>query len=245
LYPGEISIFDKSAESMTGETGVSNHLLAGEKTETEILENGIPLYVNVAEGQKTGFFLDQRENRLLLGSYAAGKKVLNTFAYSGGFSMYALENKAELVHSVDSSMKAAAWAEKNAELNAVKEGHEFFTEDVMPFFKDAKQAYNLMVLDPPAFAKSRSPEAIKRATVGYRNLNTEALKRIAPGGIIFTFSCSQPIDKELFRKIIFSAAAQAKRPVRILHQLTQPPDHPINLFHPEGEYLKGLVLFVE
>ena len=246
LFPAGQSIFDKSADTMGKDSGIENGLLHGDKTETVITENGIKFYVNVSEGQKTGFFLDQRDNRQLLGSYASGKKVLNTFAYSGGFSMYALKSNAELVHSVDSSKKAADWAAKNVSLNYDNSApHEFFPTDVFQFLKASDQKYDLIILDPPAFAKSRAPEAIKQATIGYRNLNHEALKRIAPGGILFTFSCSQPIDKELFRKIVFTAAAQTRRNVCILHQLTQPADHPINIYHPEGEYLTGLVLYVE
>jgi len=240
-----IAIYDKSGETMARQQKelIGNQFLFGNVSEEDVLENGIKFHVNFAEGQKTGFFLDQRENRKLLGEYSKGKKVLNTFAYSGGFSLYALKNDAALVHSVDSSRKAAEWAERNVSLNFKNAPHEFFAEDVFDFMKRSSETYEVMVLDPPAFAKHLS--AVKQATIGYRNLNTEAMRRISKGGILFTFSCSQVIDKELFRKIIFMSAAQAKRNVRILHQLSQPPDHAISIYHPEGEYLKGLVLYIE
>jgi 23S rRNA (cytosine1962-C5)-methyltransferase len=246
LYGEKLSaVYDKSADTMSRQQQleISSKLLLGNKIEEDVLENGICFHVNFAEGQKTGFFLDQRENRKLLGTYSAEKKVLNTFAYSGGFSLYALKNGAALVHSVDSSKKAAEWAERNVAMNFPGSAHRFFAEDVFDFMKKAEETYDVIVLDPPAFAKHLS--SVKLATVGYRNLNTEAMRRIARGGILFTFSCSQVIDKDLFRKIIFTAAAQARRNVRILHQLSQPPDHPISIYHPEGEYLKGLVLYVE
>jgi len=240
-----VAIFDKSGDTMGKhqKSLVSDQLLFGTITEEDVVENGIKFHVNFAEGQKTGFFLDQRENRKLLGEYSKGKKVLNTFAYSGGFSLYALKNNAALVHSVDSSKKAAEWADRNVLMNFKNAPHEFFAEDVFDFMKRSTETYDVMVLDPPAFAKHLS--AVKQATIGYKNLNTEAMRRIAKGGILFTFSCSQVIDKELFRKIIFMSAAQARRNVRILHQLSQPPDHAISIYHPEGEYLKGLVLYVE
>jgi len=240
-----IAIYDKSGDTMAKQQKelIGNQFLFGDASEEDVLENGIKFHVNFAEGQKTGFFLDQRENRKLLGEYSKGKKVLNTFAYSGGFSLYALKNDAELVHSVDSSKKAAEWAEKNVSMNFQNAPHEFFTEDVFDFMKRSTEMYEVMVLDPPAFAKHLS--AVKQATIGYKNLNTEAIRRISKGGILFTFSCSQVIDKELFRKIIFMSAAQARRNVRILHQLSQPPDHAVSIYHPEGEYLKGLVLYVE
>jgi len=170
--------------------------------------------------------------------------VLNTFAYSGGFSMYALRAGATLVHSVDSSKRATEWAQQNIQLNPEigSERHTFYTEDVFDFLKSSQENYDVMVLDPPAFAKHLS--SVNRATVGYRNLNHEAIKRINKGGILFTFSCSQVIDTALFRKIVFTAAAMSRRNVRILHQLHQPPDHPVSIYHPEGEYLKGLVLYV-
>ena len=222
---------------------MSNEFLFGKEEDIEVMENKLKFNVDIKEGQKTGFFIDQRDNRKLLASYSNDKKVLNAFAYSGGFSLYALKGNAALVHSVDSSKRAAELAEKNVALNFNQPSHQFFQEDVFDFLKKSETAYDVMVLDPPAFAKHLS--SIDKATVGYRNLNYEAFRRIQKNGILFTFSCSQVIDKHLFRKIVFTAAAQSKRNVKILHQLTQPADHPISLYHPEGEYLKGLVLFVE
>jgi 23S rRNA (cytosine1962-C5)-methyltransferase len=238
-------IYDKSAETMNKQEAamVSNQFLFGNENNTIVTENGIRFFIDYQSGQKTGFFIDQRDNRKLLGYYSKGKKVLNTFAYSGGFSMYALKEGAELVHGVDSSKKAAEWAEKNAALNHASSTHQFFVSDVFDFLKQSETAYDVIVLDPPAFAKHLS--AVDKATIGYRNLNYEAIKAIEPNGILFTFSCSQVIDKALFRKIIFMASLQARRQVKILHQLTQPADHPISIYHPEGEYLKGLVLLVK
>ncbi|RLD84180.1 MAG: class I SAM-dependent rRNA methyltransferase [Bacteroidetes bacterium] len=213
-------------------------------TEIEIVENGVKFLVNIETGQKTGFFLDQRDARMLIKQYSEGAKVCNTFSYSGGFSLYALEAGAELVHSVDSSKKAIELIEKNLELNCVSpEKHESYTEDVFKFLKKTENQYDLIVLDPPAFAKTA--KAVPNATRGYKELNLTAFRKINPGGIVFTFSCSQKISRDLFRKIVFGAAADAKRNIRILHQTTQPPDHPINIYHPENEYLKGLVLYVE
>jgi 23S rRNA (cytosine1962-C5)-methyltransferase len=213
-------------------------------TEIEIIENGVKFQVNIETGQKTGFFLDQRDARMLIKQYSKGAKVCNTFSYSGGFSLYALEAGAELVHSVDSSKSAVGLIEKNLELNNVApERHESFAEDVFKFLKKTENKYDLIVLDPPAFAKTA--KAVKNATRGYKELNLTAFRKINPGGIVFTFSCSQKITRDLFRKIVFGAAADAKRNIRILHQTTQPADHPINIYHPENEYLKGLVLYVE
>ena len=195
------------------------------------------------QGQKTGFFIDQRENRKLLMQYSKNRKVLNTFAYTGAFSLYALQGGASLVHSVDTSKKAMEQANENIKLNFENAPHQYFALDTFDFLKRSEEEYDVIILDPPAFAKHHN--AIDNAVAGYRNLNFEALKRINKKGIIFTFSCSQAIDKDLFRKTIFMAAAQAKRNVKILHQLSQAPDHPISLFHPQGEYLKGLVLYVE
>lgn len=239
------AVYDKSAESMSKQTEVvvNNSYLFGEGSENEVVENGHRFYVNWEEGQKTGFFIDQRDNRQLLASMSKGKAVLNTFAYSGGFSIYALQAGARLVHSVDSSKKAMDWANKNVELNFKDAPHEFFAVDTFDFLKNMQEKYDIIVLDPPAFAKHLS--AVDKAAKGYQNLNHEAIKRIQPNGILFTFSCSQVVDKGLFRKIVFAAAAQAKRNVRILYQLTQPSDHPVSMYHPEGEYLKGLVLHVE
>ncbi len=209
----------------------------------EAIENAIKFMVDVEKGQKTGFFIDQRENRMLVGEYATGKKVLNTFSYSGGFSLYALSNGASLVHSVDSSKEAIEMCERNVAANGWEKNHESFVEDVFDYMQNTEVDYDIMVLDPPAFAKNA--RAVPNATRGYKNLNLIAFKKIKPGGLIFTFSCSQHIDRDLFRKIVFGAAADAGRNVRIIRQLTQPEDHPINIFHPEGEYLKGLMLHVE
>lgn len=207
------------------------------------LENGVKFLVDVEKGQKTGFFIDQRENRKILGEYSKGKKVLNTFSYSGGFSLYALASGATLVHSVDSSKEAIDMCDQNVTANFNKAPHASYVQDVFDFMKQNKEDYDIMVLDPPAFAKNA--KSVPNASRGYKNLNLIAFKTIKPGGLVFTFSCSQHIDRDLFRKIVFSAAADAGRNVRILKQLTQPEDHPINIFHPEGEYLKGLLLHVE
>ncbi len=197
-------------------------------------------------GQKTGFFLDQRDNRQLLTRYVAGKKVLNAFCYSGGFSVYALGAGAALVHSVDASQKAIELTNRNVianEFPADVHTHEAYTEDVIKFLKNTTEPYDVMVLDPPAYAKSM--DARHRAVQGYKRLNIEGLKKLASGGILFTFSCSQVVDRELFYNTVVAAAIEAGRQVRVLHHLTQGPDHPVNFFHPEGHYLKGLVLYVE
>jgi 23S rRNA (cytosine1962-C5)-methyltransferase len=206
-------------------------------------ENGIVFMVDVEKGQKTGFFIDQRENRNILGSFSKGKKVLNTFSYSGGFSLYALAQGASLVHSVDSSKEAIEMCERNVAANFPSASHQSYVQDVFEFMQQNKEDYDIMVLDPPAFAKNA--RAVPNASRGYKNLNLIAFKTIKPGGLVFTFSCSQHIDRDLFRKIVFGAAADAGRNVRIIKQLTQPEDHPVNIFHPEGEYLKGLLLHVE
>lgn len=219
--------------------------LYGTATPPEIAnEHGNHFYIDWIHGQKTGFFIDQRENRFLLGRYSKGKKVLNTFCYSGGFSIYALNNGAELVHSVDSSQKAIDLTNQNIELGKFDlKRHESFVADTMDFIKDLKVDYDIIILDPPAFAKHRS--AKHNAVQGYKRLNAHAIRQIKSGGIIFTFSCSQVVEKELFTNTIIAAAIEAKRNVRILEQLHQPADHPINANHPEGEYLKGLVIQVE
>ncbi|MDR2763452.1 MAG: class I SAM-dependent rRNA methyltransferase [Tannerella sp.] len=205
------------------------------------LENGLRFHVDWMKGQKTGFFVDQRENRLLLESYARNRSVLNLFCYTGGFSVYALRGGASLVHSVDSSAKAIALTEKNIALNFPDTAcHQSFAEDAFSFLEKAGHAYDLIILDPPAFAKHRN--VLRNALLGYRKLNALAFEKIKPGGILFTFSCSQVVSRNDFRLAVFSAAAQSGRHVRILHQLAQPPDHPVNIYHPEGEYLKGLVL---
>ena len=208
------------------------------------MENGLEFKVDWLKGQKTGFFVDQRENRALLEKYSKGKKVLNMFCYTGGFSVYSLRGGAELVHSVDSSAKAIELTDSNVAINFPDAKNHFsFAEDAFKFLNDKREEYDLIVLDPPAFAKHR--EAVRNALKGYKRLNRKALEQIKPNSILFTFSCSQVINKDQFRLAVFSAAAEAKRNVRILHQLTQSADHPINIYHPEGEYLKGLVLFVE
>lgn len=209
-----------------------------------VKENGVKLKVDFEKGQKTGFFLDQRVNRDLAGSYSKGKKVLNTFCYTGGFSVYALHGGAELVHSVDSSKDAIAMCEENVALNGYDTRHESFVADCFDFLKAAQpHFYDMIILDPPAFAKSA--RKVENATRGYKELNMLGIKRVKPGGLILTFSCSQNIDKLLFQKVVFGAAADVGRNVRILQQLGQPLDHPVNIFHPEGEYLKGLLLYVE
>lgn len=209
-----------------------------------VLENGVPFQVNVETGQKTGFFLDQRENRRIVGEWAASRKVLNTFSYSGGFSLYALQAGARLVHSVDSSKDAIGLCEANVALLDSSDKHESFTQDCFEFLIASETGfYDIIILDPPAFAKNA--RAVPNATRGYKNLNALGFQKIKPGGLIFTFSCSQHIDKELFRKIVFGAAAESRRNVRILQQLSQPQDHPINIYHPEGEYLKGFLLQVD
>ena len=228
------------------ELGEENeYLYGGDNKESNIAtENGIKFHIDWHKGQKTGFFIDQRDNRTLLQQYAKNRAVLNMFCYSGGFSVYALRGGASLVHSVDSSAKAIALANENIALNFPEDmRHQAFAEDAFRFMDSIDNKYDLIVLDPPAFAKHRS--ALRNALQGYRKLNAIAFKKIKPGGIIFTFSCSQIVSKNDFRLAVFSAAAQSGRVVRILHQLTQPIDHPINIYHPEGEYLKGLVLQVE
>lgn len=208
-----------------------------------VKENDLKFRIDFEKGQKTGFFLDQRDNRDLLKQYSAGKKVLNAFSYTGGFSVYALAGGATEVHSVDVSKDAIQLGEENVALNFEKAVHQSYAVDCFEYLRETEHAYDIMVLDPPAFAKNA--RSVPNATRGYKELNLKGLKKVKPGGLIFTFSCSQHIDKDLFRKIIFGAAMDAGRNVRILHQLTQPNDHPINIYHPESEYLKGLVLYVE
>ncbi len=222
-----------------------NDYIIGKYNTDIATENGLQFHVDWLKGQKTGFFLDQRENRHLLEKYSAGRKVLNMFCYTGGFSFYALRGNATTVHSVDSSAKAITLTQQNVNLNFPDDTrHTAFTQDAFKFLETMPQnQYDLIILDPPAFAKHRS--ALKNALRGYQRINTQAIAKIAPGGILFTFSCSQAVTKEQFRLAVFSAAAQTGRKVRILHQLTQPADHPINIYHPEGEYLKGLVLYIE
>ncbi len=221
-----------------------NGFLYGGSNDNIALENGLKFRVDWLRGQKTGFFVDQRENRSLLERYSKDKRVLNMFCYTGGFSFYAMRGGAELVHSVDSSAKAIALTKENVELNFPGDArHEAYCEDAFKYLEKAGADYNLIILDPPAFAKHRG--ALHNALKGYTRLNQKAFEKIKPGGILFTFSCSQVVTKDHFRNAVFTAAALAKRKVRILHQLHQPADHPINIYHPEGEYLKGLVLYVE
>lgn len=221
-----------------------NGYLLGQDVDDIALENGLKFYVDWQKGQKTGFFVDQRENRKLLEHYAKDRSVLNMFCYTGGFSFYAMRGGAKLVHSVDSSAKAISLTNRNVELNFPGDPrHEAYAEDAFKYLERMGSNYDLIILDPPAFAKHK--DVLRNALQGYRKLNAIAFEKIKPGGILFTFSCSQVVSKENFRLAVFSAAAQSKRNVRILHQLTQPADHPVNIYHPEGEYLKGLVLYVE
>jgi len=218
--------------------------LMGNSAEGEVRENGFRFLVNWVEGQKTGFYIDQRENRKLLGSWSQGRKVLNMFGYTGGFSVYAMGGDASLVHSVDSSRKAVELTEKHMEMNFPQDHrHEAYAEDAFSFLQRVKEEYDLIILDPPAFAKHQ--HVLNNALQGYKRINQRALEVMAADGILFTFSCSQAVSRENFRKSVFAAAANAGRRVNILHQLSQPPDHPISIFHPEGEYLKGFVLQVE
>lgn len=245
VYGGALkTIYDKSKETLPKNyaLGIENTFLLGDTGRTLVKEYGNSFYVDWEKGQKTGFFIDQRENRKLLAEYSKGKTVLNTFCYTGGFSVYAAHAGANLVHSVDSSKTAIELTNENARLNKLS-NHEGFCMDTFDFLKGKENIYDLIVLDPPAFAKSRNVS--HNAVIGYKRLNAEAIRQIRPGGIIFTFSCSQVIDKQLFFNTVTAAAIEARRRVKVLHYLSQPADHPINVFHPEGEYLKGLVLFVE
>ncbi len=241
------TVYYKSDSTLPFKAGLESadgFLIGSGQAEAEH-ENGLLFLPDWIKGQKTGFFIDQRENRSLLEKYAAGRRVLNMFCYSGGFSLYAMRGGAAVVHSVDSSARAIHMLEKNMELNYAGDSrHESQTTDAFRFLDSMEAgAYDLIVLDPPAFAKHR--KVLRNALIGYRKLNAVAIRKIAPGGVLFTFSCSQAVSREEFRLAVFSAAASAGRKVRILHQLTQPADHPINIYHPEGEYLKGLVLYVE
>ena len=221
-----------------------NGFLKGGSPENIAMENGLKFHVDWLKGQKTGFFVDQRDNRALLERYAHGRHVLNMFCYTGGFSFYAMRGGAALVHSVDSSSKAIDLTNQNIALNFPGDTrHQAFAEDAFKYLDRMGGQYDLIVLDPPAFAKHR--DALRNALRGYTKLNAKAFEKIRPGGILFTFSCSQVVTKQDFRNAVFAAAAQSRRSVRILHQLTQPGDHPVNIYHPEGEYLKGLVLYVE
>ena len=246
--PGVNNVYYKSETTLPYMAHLDpvNDYIIGHMETDEALENGLRFHVDWLKGQKTGFFVDQRENRRLLEHYSQGRRVLNMFCYTGGFSVYALRGGAQLVHSVDSSAKAVRLTDDNVSLNyGDQEGrHKSFAEDAFKFLDNMESGqYDLVILDPPAFAKHKS--ALHNALVGYRRLNAKALEKMPHGSILFTFSCSQAVNKEQFRLAVFSAAAQTRRRVRILHQLTQPADHPINIYHPEGEYLKGLVLYVE
>ena len=240
------NVFYKSETTLPykADLGQENGFIIGGCTDNTAVENGLKFHVDWLKGQKTGFFVDQRENRSLLEKYAKGKHVLNMFCYTGGFSFYAMRGGANLVHSVDSSAKAIDLTNANVELNFPgDERHQAYCEDAFKFLDNAEDFYDLIVLDPPAFAKHRA--ALHNALKGYTRLNVKAFERIKHGGILFTFSCSQVVTKDNFRNAVFTAAAISGRNVRILHQLHQPADHPINIYHPEGEYLKGLVLYVE
>jgi 23S rRNA (cytosine1962-C5)-methyltransferase len=240
------SIYYKSETTLPFKADLfpENGFLRGGGGDNIAMEYGLKFHIDWLKGQKTGFFVDQRENRALLERYAAGRSVLNMFCYTGGFSVYAMRGQAALVHSVDSSAKAIELTNQNIELNFPGDTrHAAFAEDAFKYLDRMGDRYDLIVLDPPAFAKHR--DALRNALQGYRKLNLKALEKIRPGGIIFTFSCSQAVSRENFRTAVFTAAAISGRRVRILHQLTQPADHPVNIYHPEGEYLKGLVLYVE
>ncbi len=248
VFEGKVNcVFYKSETTLPykADTGAEDGYLIGEDKVALATENGLKFLIDWEKGQKTGFFIDQRENRALVERYAHGRKVLNMFCYTGGFSCYAMRGGALSVHSVDSSAKAIALTDKNIENNfGADSRHNSFAVDAFKFLDDMKQGeYDLIILDPPAFAKHRG--ALHNALQGYKRLNAKAFEKIAKGGILFTFSCSQVVDKEQFRLAVFSAAAMSRRKVRILNFLTQGADHPINIYHPEGEYLKGLVLYVE
>ncbi len=245
--PGIGAVYYKSDTTLPFKAGLDpvNGYLLGNESEALAVENGLRFNIDWLRGQKTGFFLDQRENRALLERYAHGREVLNMFCYTGGFSVYAMRGGAKRVVSVDSSAKAIALTRANVELNFPDDSrHSAIAEDAFKYLADMQDgAFDLIVLDPPAFAKHRG--ALKNGLLGYRKLNARAFDKIRPGGILFTFSCSQVVSKDAFRAAVFTAAAQSGRKVRILHQLTQGPDHPVSIYHPEGEYLKGLVLQVE
>ncbi len=239
------AVFDKSEGTIPYMSGISaaNEFLYGNSGPVTVMENDFKFRVDWMSGQKTGFFIDQRENRKLLGEYTEGKSVLNMFGYTGAFSVYAMKNAA-LVHTVDSSSAAITMANENVRLNYGGDPrHKSFNADAFEFLKDINNKYDLIILDPPAFAKHNN--VLANALQGYKRLNMKAIGQIKPGGVIFTFSCSQVVTRENFRKSVFAAAANTGRKVKILHQMNQPPDHPVNIYHPEGEYLKGLVLYIE
>lgn len=240
------AIYNKSEGTLPFKAGLepTNGFIWGKSTSHIALENGMKFNVDWEKGQKTGFFVDQRENRALVEKYSADRSVLNMFCYTGGFSFYAMRGGASLVHSVDSSERAIELTRTNVELNYPDDNrHEAYAMDAFKFLDSAQNKYDLMILDPPAFAKHLN--VVKNALQGYKRLNAKAIEQIRPGGLLFTFSCSQVVSRDAFRTAVFSAAARSERNVRILHQLEQPADHPVSIYHPEGEYLKGLVLYVE
>lgn len=247
LYGDKLTcIYYKSETTLPYKADLSEEsgFLYGKASDVVATENGLKFYIDWLKGQKTGFFIDQRDNRSLIEKYSQGKKVLNMFCYTGGFSVYALRGGASMVHSVDSSERAIEMTNRNIALNFPDAtNHEAYATDAFNYLRDMDNSYDLIVLDPPAFAKHK--DALRNALKGYTRLNAKAMQKIKPGGILFTFSCSQAVNKDQFRLAVFTAAAQSHRFVRVLHQLHQPTDHPINIYHPEGEYLKGLVLYIE
>lgn len=247
LYGDKLTcIYYKSETTLPYKADLSEEsgFLYGKASDVVATENGLKFYIDWLKGQKTGFFIDQRDNRSLIEKYSQGKKVLNMFCYTGGFSVYALRGGASMVHSVDSSERAIEMTNRNITLNFPDAtNHEAYATDAFSYLRDMDNSYDLIVLDPPAFAKHK--DALRNALKGYTRLNAKAMQKIKPGGILFTFSCSQAVNKDQFRLAVFTAAAQSHRFVRVLHQLHQPTDHPINIYHPEGEYLKGLVLYIE
>lgn len=247
LYGDKLTcIYYKSETTLPYKADLSEEsgFLYGKASDVVATENGLKFYIDWLKGQKTGFFIDQRDNRSLIEKYSQGKKVLNMFCYTGGFSVYALRGGASMVHSVDSSERAIEMTNRNITLNFPDAtNHEAYATDAFSYLRDMDNSYDLIVLDPPAFAKHK--DALRNALKGYTRLNVKAMQKIKPGGILFTFSCSQAVNKDQFRLAVFTAAAQSHRFVRVLHQLHQPTDHPINIYHPEGEYLKGLVLYIE
>lgn len=247
LYGDKLTcIYYKSETTLPYKADLSEEsgFLYGKASDVVATENGLKFYIDWLKGQKTGFFIDQRDNRSLIEKYSQGKKVLNMFCYTGGFSVYALRGGASVVHSVDSSERAIEMTNRNITLNFPDAAnHEAYATDAFSYLRDMDNSYDLIVLDPPAFAKHK--DALRNALKGYTRLNAKAMQKIKPGGILFTFSCSQAVSKDQFRLAVFTAAAQSHRFVRVLHQLHQPTDHPINIYHPEGEYLKGLVLYIE
>jgi 23S rRNA (cytosine1962-C5)-methyltransferase len=240
-----VAVYDKSESTIPFMSGIKpeSGFLYGSSEPVIVIENGFKFKIDWTSGQKTGFFIDQRENRKLLGLYTSGKDVLNMFGYTGAFSVYAMKNGLS-VDTVDSSESAIKLAGENIKLNYGDDPrHHSYKVDAFEFLNDIKGKYDLIILDPPAFAKHHN--VLGNALQGYKRLNIKAIEQIRPGGIIFTFSCSQVVTKENFRKSVFAAAANTRRKVRIIHQLAQPPDHPVNIYHPESEYLKGLVIYVE